>query len=421
MMLRIRSGQLCAVAAAISAGTASAASAQSSSSLDVGAGVGYSTNPYLSLDDDTNSAFGRVFVEGRHSRATELTVIGLSAYAEHTVYSGGNNSNQLASLNGSVRHRASANVDVFGLLGATINSGGQLSSRFIDFPVGPVATPQAPVGGGTPPPPPVTPAPAPIVLGPNFVTDPTFIGFRGNQYSVRGLVGASFKVNARDSISVQAGTQHFLFEGDAGQDYTIYSLGGGWDRVLSERTVIGAGVDASFVNYEDGGDSAFYSPNFRVRTSLAENWVASAAVGASIVNSDDDDDDDRSIGLYLTGSLCRSVLESSFCGSVQRSAAPSSNGVIVTATNAGVSYNRRLTVNDSIQASANYVRYSGDDIFDNTVTSFGSADVGYNKRLSGRLWSTAQVGARVADRREGESATDVNASLSVRYRFGDTM
>src|SRR5947209_10917502 len=72
--------------------------------LDLEAGVGYSSNPNLSIINDQGSAFGRISLHGVHSRVSARSTTLVSAYAENVSYTNHHGSQQSANLYG--RHDA---------------------------------------------------------------------------------------------------------------------------------------------------------------------------------------------------------------------------------------------------------------------------------------------------------------------------
>src|SRR5207248_7225185 len=67
-------------------GAAPARTAGQSTYVDVEGGVGYSTNPQLSVSSDRGSADGRISLHGVHRRVSERSTTVLSAYAEEIGY-----------------------------------------------------------------------------------------------------------------------------------------------------------------------------------------------------------------------------------------------------------------------------------------------------------------------------------------------
>lgn len=417
-----------AVSASLLALAAPAAAQSTTSFLDVGASLGYSSNPFLRDGNDEGSATGRIFVQGSHSVITERTQWSLSAYAENTAYLTDHASSQLANVSAAVRHRASERVHVFGDVRFSVDAGGQLLSRFTDstigFPGAPAPTPTVP-GPGAPA---VTPAAvtplqdADLQQLPIDPYDPAIFGLRRRQYAVSGQLGASFQASARDSLGLSAGAQHVFFGGNSDtSNYTSFNATGTWDRQLSERTTIGAGLQVRRTQYSDSGHrSTILNPFVRVSTSLSEGWSASSSVGASFLDQDLDGDSDHSVGISLDGSICKLGEASRFCANAGRSVQPSSLGSAFTTTSVGLNYSQRLSRVDTLDLSASAYRYRGEDeLAEASDSTFAALDARYSRELTPRLFAGVSGGVRSLDRRDAKAETDLNGSVFVRYRFGD--
>src|ERR1700759_3625413 len=72
--------------------------------INLEAGVGYSSNPNLSIVNDQDAAFGRVSLHAIHSRVSARTTTLLSAYAENVSYTDHHSSQQSVNIYG--RHDA---------------------------------------------------------------------------------------------------------------------------------------------------------------------------------------------------------------------------------------------------------------------------------------------------------------------------
>ena len=102
--------------------------------LDIEGGVGYSTNPQLSLTSDSGRAFGRISAHAVHTRISERSTTVLSAFAQNLTYTGRYGSQQ--SLSVDARHDTAVNerLRLFGDLSAGYDEGGQLDTRILGVP-----------------------------------------------------------------------------------------------------------------------------------------------------------------------------------------------------------------------------------------------------------------------------------------------
>jgi hypothetical protein len=396
------------------------ASAQSTTSVDVGAGAGYSRNPFLVDDDETGSMFGRVFASLTHRGLGERTKTTFSAYVENTTYGHRYGSSQLADLNAQVQHRASEKVDLFGDLRFTVDEGGQLLSRSSDTPSVPSAlAPTISTGGpGSP-----STGGIPILLQPlpGDVFDPAFFGLQRRQYSISGRAGGTVDVSSRDMVTISAGIQNIFFGGNQDdQSYVTFSVSGVFDHRTNERASFGVGVEVRRVNYSGDDQASIFNPTVHGRLSLSESLTVSASAGVTITDQRRSGERDRSTGLSLDGSVCNTGETSTFCGRVARYALPSTGGALFTTTSFGFDFVKHLSISDTIKVSGNLYRYSGHDaLLSSLRTTFAAADLNYSRKLSDRLSAGVTVSVRSLDRRQANIPTDFVGSAFVRYRIGD--
>jgi len=81
--------------------------------IDLQAGLGYSSNPFLRLDSNS-SAFGRLSIYGQHAWESERGKTSLSAYLENTTYFNHYGSKQIFDLNAHTQQAVSETVSIFG-------------------------------------------------------------------------------------------------------------------------------------------------------------------------------------------------------------------------------------------------------------------------------------------------------------------
>lgn len=389
-------------AGALFIGGSPASAEVSQTYLDLSAGAGYSTNPFLRLDDDNDGAFARLSAYAAHSRVGERGSTTVTGFVENSTYFEDSGSKQIFSLDAFTRHQASERVSLFG--GATFSGdlAGQLSNRFVSVPPQPeVPDPQLP--------PPVT------------VEDPDLFAFTGRQYRLRGFAGSSFAAAERSSVTVSAGAERIWYTDDLLDDYTILFASGGYSRLLSERTTVGARVNFSRADFDDSDDqTTIINPELTVTTQLAENWDAAAAVGVTFSDLDRDGDSDSSTNLSLNGSLCRRSETESLCGRVMRISQTSAAANLVTTTSAGLDWYKRLDESQTVQLSASAIRYSARDATDEDFRSHHFRLAGNYDRKIGRRFSVgASLGLRQLRGDGPDPDTDVSGSVYLRYRIGD--
>lgn len=383
--------------------------------VDLSGSAGYSSNPGLSLRDDSSSVFGRVSANGVHSWRTERSSTSLSAYLENSYYPNRYGNKQLFNLNASSAYQASETVRVYGGLSFSGDFGGQLGTRFVGEPV--IPPPAAPVDPSTASA--ATVVPEPVLPPPTTVVDPDLLALSGRQYRLSGNAGVSIRPNERDTWSLSTGA-HRLFYPNSDRDYTTYVLSGAYSRQLSERLNLGVRTSVLRADYPGDSSTTSVSPQVTISAVLAERWSANAAVGITYRNRDVRGNSDDSFGLALDASICRSLERSRFCGRVARYSQNTIAADLLTTTSAGIDYSQTIDQNSSFQLSASAIRYGGRRILDRSVTSnYFVTSAAYNRRINDRLTGGVNGSARKLNQSGPDPDADLSASVFLRYRLGD--
>jgi hypothetical protein len=371
--------------------------------IDLTAGLGYSTNPFLRFGNSPGSGFGRLGARGVHAWMTERTRTSLSAFVEGSSYLHDYNLKSIFSVSGDTQHRASENVTVFASAGLSGDLSGQLSNRFLYVP----PVPQVP--DVTIPPPPVT------------VQDPDLFSFAGRQYRAFGQGGASFGLDERSSVTVSGGGSRVWFTADLLNDYTTLFANGAYNRQLSQRTTVGFNVAVNRTQYDDSGDnSTIITPTVNIRTQLSEFWDVRASVGASFSSSERAGQNDHSTGLSVDSAICNNTETERLCGRVTRNSTSLSRGALVTTTTVGVDWFKNLDEKQTVQLSASASRYSSDDaLASNFKSTHWRAAANYSRVISTRLSGGADLGIRRLSTEGPDPDTDLSGSIFLRYRLGD--
>ena len=372
--------------------------------LDITAGLGYSSNPFLQIGDSQSSAFGRLSARGVHAWGGERGQSSITGFVEGTTYLNDYGLESIFALDANTQQQVSEKVSLYGSVGVSGDLSGQLSNRFLYVPSFPV------VPDPNLPPPPVT------------VDDPDVFSFAGRQYRIHGQAGASISVSERSNVSFSGGAQRTMYKGSLLNDFTDYFASGSYNHTLSERTTIGARVSVSRTDYENSrANSTIINPALTVRTLLSEDWDASAAVGISFSDIEGPlGDSDNATNLSLDASICRSLETDRFCGHASRYAQSSSRASVVTTTSVGIDWYKQLDADSTLQVSTSVIRYDSQVA---TLTDFRSHHfrlaASYSRSIGQRLSAGADVTVR-ALRQDGPDADmDFGGSLFIRYRIGD--
>lgn len=368
--------------------------------LDLTASIGYSTNPHLQIFDSEGSAFGRASARGVHTWRGERSSTNIAGFVEGSTYFNKYGFESIFAVDANHAQRVSERVSLFGSAGVSGDLAGQLSNRFL-------STAPPPVNPTLPPPP--------------DVTDPNSITFSGHQYRFYGQGGASIQTSERGTLTLSAGAQYLMYSNDFLDDYTTLFGTVSYDHTLSERTTVGFSVSGDHTEYKNSSDSStIISPTLNATTHLSEDWTASAGIGVSFTKVDRGGNSKSSTDLALHGSLCRSNEQERLCANVSRYSHSSGIASIVTSTQAGVDWYRKLDPMQTIQLSAGYTHYVQDDVLGDEIKSnYFRAAASYDRRFNERFSVGGELSARAFHQTGPDADNDYGGTLFLRYRLGD--
>jgi hypothetical protein len=147
------------------------------------------------------------------------------------------------------------------------------------------------------------------------------------------------------------------------------------------------------------------------------------AVGASFSSTHDGGGTRHTVGLAGNAALCSAGERSHLCArvSIDQTAAtiagPAKN------ISAGIDYSRQLDADSSIQLSIDGSHYSSPISFISgqtfSTSTYYRAAAAYTRDFGHRLFGGVNLAARKLAERGPDPKADLNASLFIRYRFGD--
>lgn len=377
-------------------------SRRSATYLDLTASLGYSTNPFLDLGNNSDSAFGRLSARGVHTWAGDRGYTSITGFVEGSTYLSDYGLESIFSVDGNTQRELSEKVSVFASLGFSGDLSGQLSNRFLYTP-------------------PLPQVPDPTLPPPPTVTDPNVFTFTGRQYNLYGQAGASIQTSERGSVSISAGAQRLMYTSSLLNDYTTFFGRAYYNHTLSERTTVGFGVNGDYTNYDNVGDhSTVLNPMVTISTRLSEYWDVSGSVGVSFSNSERLGSSDSSTNLSLNGSICHSSLTERLCGRVDRYSQSASRAVLSTSTSAGVDWYKKIDDRQTVQVGVSVVHYSSDaQIVQDFSSNYFNFAASYSRLVGTRFSVGADVAARLLRQDGPDPDTDFSGSLFLRYRLGD--
>nr|WP_314445838.1 hypothetical protein [uncultured Sphingomonas sp.] len=381
---------------------AAPAAAQNQSFVDLQAGLGYSSNPDLRIDG-VGSGFARVSAYGYHGWGSERSKSSVSGYVENSSYFRRLGNRQLFSFNADNNTQVSETMRVFGNVGFSGDFGSQLSSRFFGAPA--TATPLDP-----------TIPPTSVV-----VVNPDLAAISQRQYRVNGLVGASFVLSPRDTLTGTVGAQRVTFKSGAGLlDYYLFDTSLAFRRQVNERLSGGVRLIASRGDYTLGRSILTYGPQLTADLRLSENLELGGAIG--FVRTEQDlgalGPSSNSTDLSFDASLCRNLEYDRFCGRIARRTQSAAIGTAPTSTSLTADYSRRLTARDQVQAAVSLVTNDATEELALGRQNFYSVSGSFDRRFSPRLSAGVNLVARKFTVSGPNPDADVGGSLFVRTRLG---
>jgi hypothetical protein len=378
--------------------------------VDLEGGVGYSTNPILSLGSNNGAGFGRISAHAVHTRVSERTTTVLSAYAQSLFYTKRLGAQESFDINGRHDAAVSEKLHIFFDGDVAYDKGGQLDTRIIGVP-------NVPLLPGSIVPPPLLPP------GGDFLT------VTGRTYRADADVGAQWALSAREFLDLSTGIDHTVLKsGGIETRYTTVPASIGYQRQLNERTTVGARVVGQFTHYSTSGfstlrDVQVITPELTAQLNLSPTLTLSGDAGVSFSALNDGVQTRHSTGAAGDVNLCSSSERSQFCAraSLQQQAATSAGPARVESL--GVDYSRKLSADDTIQFSLAANRYSNPIIIISgqsfTHATYVRAAVDYSRHLGRRLYGGAELAARKLTQTGPDPDADISGSLFIRYRFGD--
>jgi len=373
--------------------------------VDVEGGVGYSSNPRLSVNSSSGAGFGRISIHAVHTRTSARTTTLLSAYAENLTYTKHYGSQQSLSIY--ARHDAavSEHVRIFGDINANYQQGGQLDTTILVVPNVPPLT-------GIPT--------TPIILPPGG----DFLTIRGKEYQFSAHGGAEFALSPRDDVSVSTGLERTVFHsGFADTSYTTVPVTLAYDRQLSERTTVGARITAQDTEYNGPASVRMYTPQLTGRLLLSPTVSLNGAVGVSFARIDDGISTRHTTGLAANANLCSTTESGQLCGYLAVDQETATAAGPAKSISGGVSYSKRLDADSTLALSVNVNRYSSPtsviigQLFSQATYYRASGE--YSRRIARRWFGGVDLAARKLAQAGPDPKTDFSASLFIRYRFGD--
>lgn len=373
--------------------------------LDIEGGVGYSSNPSLTIPS-RGGAFGRISLHAVHARVSARSTTVLSGYVSNSTYTSHHRSQQSLSVDARHDVAVSERLRLFGDAEVSFDKGGQLDTRFLGVP----NVPPPPGGPGTPP----------VLLPPGS----DFLSVTGRTYHLGAHGGGQLALSANDSLTFSSGVDHTVFRGGGQRsEFTTIPASLGYARQISPRANVGVRLAYQHTDYDGPNSVQEITPELTGRLLLSEQLVLSGAVGVSFASTDNGVTTRHSTGLSAQADLCQTGERTQFCGRFAVDQQTATTAGPAKSLSAGIDYSRRLDADSTIQFSLAASHYSS-PIFLFAGPTFSKATyyraaADYSRRISDRWFGGVDVAARKVTQSGPDPKADVSGSLFVRYRFGD--
>ena len=317
--------------------------AQSSQAgVDVSTTAEMTSNPYLTSSSGRMIGAGSVEIRPwlkRENATDSLTLEGfarLRAFTEQYKLED--------SYGGTLRatSRLSQTTSAYGTLGIVSSSARSLLNNFGRLPA--VTTPLNPVD-------PIPTLPPGESLN--------LIGLAGRSTSLDLQSGIDHGLDPRSSVGARVGYQKVMNQNPRAADFDRASFGVSYSYLLSDRTTIGLGANASRARFDgDFPDSTTVDVYGSLNYRAAQYFTLSASAGAAVTSTSASRFGPADTKVYGVGSAdaCYRRTDQSMCISVSRAQQPSMLGGVRTQTSVSASVGQRLAARMRMDVSGSYVR-----------------------------------------------------------------
>jgi hypothetical protein len=251
------------------------------------------------------------------------------------------------------------------------------------------------------------------------------VNFDARNYRFAGQVGAKTLLGESDSVTLRTAYDHVSAR-SSGLDanYSSITASSAYDRVLNERTSVGAILTAQHSALRGPGGVTSFTPQVTGTFALSESTSVNGAIGISHARIDDGTSETSSTGLALSAGVCHKGEASRTCAYLSRRQASPSVAGVVRSLAADLSYSRRIGPNENLQLSVGASRYSSEEGVAFVTATHGSyfhVSGAYSRKLRERLHTGVNFSARKFAQDGPDASADLSGSLFLRYRLGDVL
>lgn len=380
-----------ALAVAATLGAAGGAQAQVAQRLtgDISLREGYSSNPFLSSDADTDSGFAELALSPTYLLTEPLATTKISATYRRTEYYRRVGSSTGLGVSAEHQRQLSGRMT----LNLAIQYDSSIAGERQAFV--PSIIPGLPQGPDQP----AEPGQPDVPTGPDLpdignIQDPTVIGIRQRVKSLVVNGSLQTQLTALDIVTLSAQASEQRYNTSRLADSRTVGTTIGYNRTLSESSSVGARISLERSYYtEPSPDSSIYQPQLTYSGQWGERIRFTAALGGLFITSSDGT---TSRGVSGNLDACRSGERSRLCLTVMRDASASGAGGVRKRFSTSASYSYQLGPYDSFSYNLGYGRYSGRSRLE-PASKYVSQDLTWQERLSERIFGGVSATYRASD------------------------
>lgn len=298
-------------------------------SIETTVRLGYDTNPFLSQGNDLASGTVKAEVRPSLSYRTETGQAVLGGYYDRSEYLRryGHTDEYGATLD--TRKRFSSSFDTF----VTLRYDSSVIGESDDYVSGSAGAP------------------------PVDDTDINLIGQRQRSNLYSAQAGFNLKVSPKDTVSVDGGVTAVRYPNrPAGSSSDNYGGRVALAHAISEKTQVGVSVSVYRIDYDvDGLNTMVVQPGVTFSTKLSPTWTFDAMAGVSFTNNAVPGlPDSKHTGWAGSANLCHKGEANRFCFYGSRSISSSGIGGTTERTQAGASFEQKLTSRLNAHVNGSY-------------------------------------------------------------------
>lgn len=381
--------------------------------IQVNAGGGYASNPFLFAGDSTGTVTYDAEVRPSLNVSDPRGSINLESYYRRQEYArrysgldsyggsitGSYRLSEVAILTEAIAYQ-NAVVDLATLFqNGLLDNGGSVSGL-------PIAG--LPIDGPTP-----GVVTTPLPAG-EFTGDASLVGLRQRRSQLNAALTLSVRPNQTDNWQFGLSGRVSRYPGStAAISYRSLGFLAGYLRSLSQTSTVGISVAAQSITYTGASQaSRIYTPELVYSRRFPRNWTVEFGAGASIVDGDKGQAG-NALSTAFHVSACHQNTRSNFCLLGTRAANPAGLGRVDVQTTARASYSYKLGDDDTLSADGSYNQVSRAAVAGMSGSQrYYAGNVIWGHYLGRRLQATAQVGY------QGRDATNISVSPDVSGRVG---